>query len=118
MALLITHDGKTKQVKPRSKKEGFHLPQLYKLLGCQMIKKVDIGSNKGTERLLADIGAEGCTQMIIDKEGKLRSDRAERYNLIATDIWSETHTTNNFHLLATGDEITGDVLLCTPEEFQ
>ena len=117
MATLITHDGKTKQVKPRNKKEGFHLPQLYKLLGCQMIEKLDIGDNKGCERLLVDLDAEGCTQMIIDEEGKGRDDRNGRYNYVATGIWSETHGTNNFHLLASGDEITGDVLLCSPSEF-
>lgn len=125
MALLITYDGQKREVFPENPEHGFTCKELYKLIDCDCIERLDLCDpklggipNGRTRALFQDLRAGHPTQMILDEEGKMRNDAAERYNLIATDIWAAVWRTNNLMLMRSGDHIVGNVVLCSPEEFR
>lgn len=72
----------------------FHLAELYKLLGCDMIQVLELG---------------GEQIMILDEEGKLRD---KPYNMPATQIaWT-------FGVIGREDKIVGPVIICPTEMLQ
>lgn len=83
MALLLGFDGRCEVVTPADKEKGFSLAEMYVLIGCTMIEVVYLTNPPG--RIL-----------IIDEEGKFRTDVDQRFNRQATD------------LLVAGDHIEGD----------
>jgi len=96
MAKLMRFDDTEETVVPADPQTGFSLGELYTLIGCQMVEAVYLDDGN---------------IMVIDEEGKLRDDFLTRKNRMATLLLSESGG-------IAGDFITGNALLCSPEEFQ
>lgn len=94
MATLYKWTGEVEAVTPRNKKKGFSLPELYRLLDCEMIEAVYL---------------PGGLAMVIDEDGKFN--RPQEVNREATELLKGAGG-------IPGDWIAGHALVCDDEEFQ
>lgn len=96
MAQLLRFDESCDEVFPIDAKSGFSLPELYTLIGCEMVEAVYLDDGR---------------IMLIDEEGKLRKGHLVLLNEPATELLRRAGG-------MPGDYITGNALICTEEEFQ
>ncbi len=96
MAQLLRFDGTCDEVFPADAKGGFALPEVYTLIGCEIVQTIYL---------------EDGRIMLIDEESKLRKGHLVLLNEPATQLLRRAGA-------IPGDYITGNALICTEEEFQ
>lgn len=94
MAILIKTDGRRLVVHPENETD-FSLAELYKMLDCEMVQVIEL---------------DGGRWMIFDEEGKLKPERVNQMNHVATHEAAL--------VLRDGDYIAGHALICERKEFK